>query len=193
MRARDFIVEFTEKGDPHGQKRQPDYVLGKEVEHTPAEGEQSIFITKIDNYDDIVKLAKETGAKQLYFEFIHAIRRSSNEKKTIKEFHKVVEHFLKLGYTCGLDTPAEYAEFFVDLHKYPNLINNIAVDLPYIDKYNKNTVFKLRDKGFDQGRDTTNKGVYTMPLDKLTTDDKLTPWSDFGGDTEAVPGKKNTP
>lgn len=191
MKISELLEDYEIEKKPHAVKRQPDYVLGDEVENTIAKGKLSLFITKISDYDEIIQLAKETGAKQLYFEFIHAVRRSQNPRQVIRDFHKAVKHFLDLGYLCGLDTPAEYAEHFVDLHKYKNLINNIAVDLPHVQDYNKNTVFKIRDSGFDQGKPTTNLGPYTMPLDQLRARKHLTPWKKFGPDVTVKP-KKNT-
>jgi hypothetical protein len=195
MRAREFITEsaaeseitYKTRPSPHYRKQQPDYVMGDEVENTPAYGKKSLFITSVADYDLIEQMAKDHNIKQLYFEFIWAIDNHPNAiPKVIKDFRKALKYFLDKGYLCGLDTPAEYAEKFADLHKYKNLINNIAIDIPKLDKYNDNTVVKLRDAKF--GGD--NGGVYVTPLNKIMTDKNFTSWGDFGPDVEIVPERQ---
>jgi hypothetical protein len=193
MRFHEILQEYKTRPRPHdwelpGDSRvhQPDYVLGHEIENTPVKGMKSLFITDVSDYDEIERLAKETGAQQLYFEFIWAIKKDSqNKKQVIRDFRKALRHFLERGWVCGLDTPSEYARYFVDFHRYPKLINNIALDLPNVPRFNKNTVFKIRDRKF--GGD--NGGVWTVPLRQIAQDKNITTWGEFDGDVEVIPDK----
>jgi hypothetical protein len=179
------LYEFIEKKFPYtGTTRKPDFVMGKELENTKNKGLKTLFVTNVDDLDLVEQLYKETKAKQMYFEFTHGIRQQKNTNNVINKFKKALDRFLPIGIPIALDTPAEFAEEFADYGKHKNLILNILVQLPQLDKHNKNTVIKLGDN-FKNGK---NKGIYVASISAIKNKKNMTPKSKYNNnDVEIKP------
>ena len=179
------LYEFTEKKHPYtGVTKKPDFVMGNELENTKNKGLKTLFVTNVDDLDLVEKLFKETKVKQMYFEFTHGVNQQKNTKQVINKFKKALDRFLPTGIKIALDTPAYFAEEFADYGKYKNLVLNILVQLPELDKHNNNTVIKLGDN-FKNGK---NKGIYVANISAIKNKKNMTPKSKYNNtDVEIKP------
>lgn len=152
------------------------FFKGKEIEHTPAYGKETLFVTGIQPIELIVK--NLIGCEHIFFGANHSFNPS-----TTKEWHdweKMIVCFLEKEYLCSLDIPILYVEEFNErtLCDFNNFIPQIRVPIPYIKLWNYNTMIKLDDKDFN----ATNPGVWTHSLHKLMDRNCFTDWQQYSND-----------
>ena len=159
-----------------GVKDNVQFFTGVEVEHTPAFGLQTLFVTGIHPVQDIEP--NINGVKHIFFGANHSFHPA--DAVEWQRWENVIEHFLKQDYLCSLDIPLSHIEEFHDggLCSYENFIPQIRVPIPYIKLWNYNTMIKIDDKGFK----ATNPGVWTHSLHELQNRSKFTPWSKYKDD-----------
>lgn len=162
------------------------FFTGVEVEHTPAFGMITLFVTGVQPITD-VNLAIDTHyklggkpIKHIFFGANHSFKPEPDDYHEWKRWEDMIEHFLKLGIWCSLDIPLQAVEQFNDgpLNDYHNFIPQIRVPIPYIKLWNYNTMLKIDDKDFK----ATNPGVWCHTLRDLMGRDKFTDWSQYGND-----------
>lgn len=157
-----------------------DFFFGREVEHTPAYGLDTLFVTGVHPYWEIEeKLADATeGVKHIFFGANHSFNPDGFEEW--KAWEDMIEYFLDKGYLCSLDIPLSAVEEFNDggLNEYDNFIPQIRVPIPYIKLWNYNTMLKIDDKDFK----ATNPGVWSHSLHDLRDRSKFTPWDKYKDD-----------
>lgn len=151
---------------------------GKEVEHTPAFGMHTLFVTGVQPIEQITPRLKFTG-QHIFFGANHSFNPTSPEEW--KAWENMIEHYLKMEYLCSLDIPLSAVEEFNDgpLNEYDNFIPQIRVPIPYVKLWNYNTMLKIDDKDFK----ATNPGVWSHSLHDLKDRNKFTPWSAYKDDT----------
>jgi len=154
------------------------FFIGNEVEHTPAYGMKTLFVTGIQLIDDIERKIKENNIKHIFFGANHSFNPSGYEEH--KNWEDMIMYFLDLGYLCSLDIPLNQVEEFNDggLNERDNFIPQIRVPIPYIKLWNYNTMLKIDDKDFK----ATNPGVWSHSLHKLMDRDVFTDWSKYKND-----------
>jgi hypothetical protein len=159
-----------------GVKDNVQFFTGIEVEHTPAFGLPTLFVTGVHPVQDIG--LNLNGAKHIFFGANHSFH--PDNALEWQRWESIIEHFLKQDYLCSLDIPLSHAEEFHDggLCSYENFIPQIRVPIPYIKLWNYNTMVKIDDKGFK----ATNPGVWTHSLHDLQNRSKFTPWSKYKDD-----------
>ena len=157
-----------------------DYFFGKEVEHTPAYGMYTLFVTGIQSTDKIAQHLTY-GAESVNHIFFGA-NHSFDPKNNLdwQRWEDMITFFLDKDYLCSLDIPLSAVEEFNDirLNDYNNFIPQIRVPIPYIKLWNYNTMIKIDDKDFN----ATNPGVWTHSLHELKDRNKFTPWSAYSND-----------
>ena len=151
---------------------------GVEVEHTPAFGKHTLFVTGVQPTDQITARLKHVG-QHIFFGANHSFNPQTTEEW--KAWENMIEHYLKMGYLCSLDIPLSAVEEFNDggLNEYDNFIPQIRVPIPYIKLWNYNTMLKIDDKDFK----ATNPGVWCHSLHDLKDRSKFTDWSAYSNDT----------
>ena len=163
-----------------GSETNIEFFIGDEVEHTPAFGMRTLFVTGLQSVDEIYSIVVDNECKHIFFGANHSFNPGFDDYKEWKLWEEMIEYFLDLGYRCSLDIPLSAVEQFNDggLNDYNNFIPQIRVPIPYIKLWNYNTMLKIDDKDFK----ATNPGVWTHSLHDLKDRSKFTDWSQYKND-----------
>jgi hypothetical protein len=171
-----------------GVKEDIIFFTGVEVEHTPAFGMQTLFVTGVqpvqeiqdwlDDFNSLEDRRKHIG--HIFFGANHSFHPTYNDYEGWKQWEDMITQFLDKGYWCSLDIPLTAVEEFNDggLNSYTNFIPQIRVPIPYIKLWNYNTMLKIDDKDFK----ATNPGVWSHSLHTLMDRSKFTDWSQYNND-----------
>jgi len=162
-----------------GERNDVQFFTGVEIEHTPAYGMNTLFVTNLQTIDAIeLLLADNNTIKHIFFGANHSFNPSTPEEWD--SWEEMIQFFLNKDYLCSLDIPLSAVEEFNDggLNESNNFIPQIRVPIPYIKLWNYNTMIKIDDKDFK----ATNPGVWSHSLHSLTNREKFTPWSKYKDD-----------
>jgi hypothetical protein len=161
-----------------GVKEDVVFFIGNEVEHTPAYGLRTLFVTGVQPVDAIALNLQ--GCEHIFFGANHSFNPSFNDYDGWKAWENMIEFFLEKGYLCSLDIPLSAVEEFHDggLNEHSNFIPQIRVPIPYVKLWNYNTMLKIDDKDFK----ATNPGVWSHSLHTLMDRSKFTDWSQYKND-----------
>lgn len=163
-----------------GTEKDVQFFFGKEVEHTPAYGLDTLFVTSVHTTWDIEEKLAETTyeTRHIFFGANHSFDPQGYEEH--KAWEDMIVHFLKKGYLCSLDIPITQLADFHDgpLCEYNNFIPQIRVPIPYTKLWNYNTMLKIDDTGFNK----TNPGVWSHSLHTLMNRDCFTSWDKYNDD-----------
>lgn len=163
-----------------GEHNDVTFFIGVEVEHTPAYGLKTLFVTGVQSIDAIHSLIVSNDCTHIFFGANHSFNPEPDDYHTWKHWEEMIEYFLDQGILCSLDIPLSAVEQFNDggLNDYDNFIPQIRVPIPYIKLWNYNTMLKIDDKDFK----ATNPGVWTHSLHELKDRSKFTDWSQYKND-----------
>lgn len=163
-----------------GERTDVTFFTGVEVEHTPAFGKFTLFVTGVHTPEDVHWAFDNhpDGIEHIFFGANHSFNPQTADEW--KEWEHMITHFLDLGVWCSLDIPLSAVEEFNDgpLNEYDNFIPQIRVPIPYVKLWNYNTMLKIDDKDFK----ATNPGVWTHSLHDLKDRSKFTDWSQYTND-----------
>jgi hypothetical protein len=157
------------------------FFTGTEVEHSPAYGMETLFVTGVHNPDLIIDMAKETKVQHIYFGANQSFRTMGvNDITTWKLWESMIEPCLKAGFWCTLDFDVKETEGVLEspFNEYRKFIPMISVKLPYLTQFNYNATLKIDDKDFE----ATNPGVWTHQLHDLLDRSKFTDWDQYKED-----------
>jgi hypothetical protein len=154
------------------------FFIGNEVEHTPAFGMRTLFVTGLQPVEYIA--ANLQGCEHIFFGANHSFNPAFNDYDGWKAWETMIEFFLEKGYLCSLDIPLSAVEEFHDggLNEHSNFIPQIRVPIPYVKLWNYNTMIKIDDKDFK----ATNPGVWSHSLHTLMDRSKFTDWTQYKND-----------
>ena len=156
------------------------FFFGKEVEHTPAYGMDTLFVTGVQPIDAIEGALAGTTyeTRHIFFGANHSFNPKDADEH--HQWEEMIFHFLKEDYLCSLDIPINQVEEFHESGycEYDNFIPQIRVPIPYIRLWNYNTMLKIDDKDFK----ATNPGVWSHSLHKLLDRNCFTDWSKYKND-----------
>ena len=152
--------------------------VGKEVEHTPAFGMLTLFVTGLQPVETIEEVALKHKIKHIFFGANHSYNPAIPEEHHAWE--EMIMFFLDKDYFCSLDIPMNQVEEFHEggLCERDNFIPQIRVPIPYIRLWNYNTMLKIDDRDFK----ATNPGVWSHSLHTLMDRSKFTDWSQYKND-----------
>lgn len=152
------------------------FFTGIEVEHTPAYGAKTLFVTGLQDPDIIS--AHLQGCKHIFFGANHSFNPVDYEEWI--KWENMIKFFLDKNYLCTLDIPIQCIAEFNNgsLNEYNNFIPQLRIPIPYIKLWNYNTMLKLDDKDFN----ATNPGVWTHSLHSLMSRKTFTDWSEYQDD-----------
>ena len=152
------------------------FFVGKEIEHTPAYGLNTLFVVGIQGYDEI--LYRLENIEHIFFGANHSFNPQTPEEWS--RWENMIMYFLEKDYLCSLDIPINQVEEFHEggLCEHNNFIPQIRVPIPYIKLWNYNTMLKIDDKDFK----ATNPGVWSHSLHSLMDRSKFTDWSQYSND-----------
>ena len=163
-----------------GEASDVQFFIGKEVEHTPAFGMRTLFVTGIQPVDEIAYHFDKhpDGIEHIFFGANHSFNPQTPEEWDA--WQDMIQFFLDKDYLCSLDIPLSAVEEFNEggLNESDNFIPQIRVPIPYIKLWNYNTMLKIDDKDFK----ATNPGVWSHSLHKLMDRDNFTSWDKYKED-----------
>jgi hypothetical protein len=159
-----------------GEADNVQFFTGIEIEHTPAFGKLTLFVTGIHPVEEIA--SNLNGAEHIFFGANHSFNPQTPEEWD--QWQDMIQFFLDKDYLCSLDIPLNQVEEFNDggLNECDNFIPQIRVPIPYIKLWNYNTMLKIDDKDFN----ATNPGVWSHSLHTLKDRSKFTPWTAYKND-----------
>ena len=155
------------------------FFTGVEVEKTPAFGMKTLFVTGIQDFNEVMEHYTYQQCEHIFFGANH-----SYNPKTADEFDDwdiAIKAYVKEGILCSLDIPSTInLEWFLDggLTETDNFIPQLRVVVPYVAQWNYNTMIKIDDKDFK----ASNPGVWCHSLHDLMDRNKFTDWSKYGLD-----------
>jgi len=154
------------------------FFIGKEVEHTPAYGMDTLFVTGLHSVYQILSAKGTEEIGHIFFGANHSFNPKTPEEW--RQWEDMITHFLDRDYLCSLDIPLSAVEEFNDggLNDRDNFIPQIRVPIPYIKLWNYNTMIKIDDKDFK----ATNPGVWSHSLHDLKDRSKFTSWDQYKND-----------
>jgi hypothetical protein len=160
------------------------FFVGKEVEHTPAFGMLTLFVTGVHTPEEVQNALDAHYAlggyhiEHIFFGANHSFNPVSYDEH--KQWENMIYHFLKKEMLCSLDIPISQVEEFHESGycEYDNFIPQIRVPIPYIRLWNYNTMLKIDDMDFK----ATNPGVWSHSLHTLMDRSKFTDWSKYNND-----------
>jgi hypothetical protein len=160
------------------------FFVGKEVEHTPAFGMLTLFVTGVHTPDEVqnaINAHYTLGGypiEHIFFGANHSFNPVGYDEH--KQWESMIYHFLKKEILCSLDIPMSQVEEFHESGycEYNNFIPQIRVPIPYIRLWNYNTMLKIDDKDFK----ATNPGVWSHSLHDLQDRSKFTSWDKYSND-----------
>ena len=157
------------------------FFTGIEIEHTPAHGMKTLFVTGVQNDQVIINLAKDNNCTHIYFGANQSFPKlATNDADGWKEWESMIESCLNEGYWCTLDFDVSVVEGVLEsfLVEHRQFIPQISVKLPYLQQLGYNATIKLDDKDFE----ATNAGVWTHRLHDLLDSNKFTDWDQYKED-----------
>lgn len=170
----------------NGESDNIQFFTGTEVEHTPAFGLETLFVTGVHPIEEIQDWLDDFNSyedtskhiKHIFFGANHSFHPRSYDDW--KGWEDMIRYFLDRDYLCSLDIPIAVSEEFLEnsLNEYNNFIPQIRVPLPYIKLWNYNTMIKIDDKDFN----ATNPGVWSHSLHTLMDRSKFTDWNQYKND-----------
>jgi hypothetical protein len=161
-----------------GVEEDINFFVGTEVEHTPAFGMRTLFVTGVQSDAAIQSRALAYKCKHIFFGANHSFNpKDYNEHKAWED---MIMLFLRSEYLCSLDIPLNQVEEFNDggLNEWDNFIPQIRVPIPYIKLWNYNTMLKIDDRDFK----ATNPGVWSHSLHTLMDRKNFTDWTQYKND-----------
>lgn len=156
------------------------FFVGTEVERSPAFGARTLFVVGIQAVADIVAQAQQHNCQHIYFGANHSYAPEGDDPMLWDHMIlSILQHYPQ--YYVTLDFDARYLETVLEggYTEHYQFIPMVSVKLPYIGQLGYNAVIKLDDKDFA----ATNPGVWCHPLTSLTTEDAMTRWSAYTGDS----------
>jgi hypothetical protein len=154
------------------------FFTGREIEHSPAYGMPTLFVTGLQNPAEVLVLAKQEKVKHIYFGANQSFKPTSTDE--LNHWQKMIISLLKQNFWCTLDFDVKYAEDILEtgLNEERKFISMISVKLPYLTQFNYNSILKIDDKDFE----ATNPGVWTHRLHDLLDSNKFTDWDQYKED-----------
>jgi hypothetical protein len=157
------------------------FFTGVEVEHTPAHGMETLFVTGIHPSEDIKERLGDI--RHIFFGANHSFCPGTNfpdDAGNWERFEQMMIPFLDEGYLVTLDVPIDHAEALLEsaMVERHNFIPQLRVPIPYIKQFGYNAMLKIDDKDFN----ATNPGVWCHRLHDLMDSEKFTDWSKYSLD-----------
>jgi len=156
--------------------------IGVEVEHTPAYGMKTLFLTKKPLAEDILEYARIKGCEHIYLganqSFNPTLPNGTDEE--IKYWTNLMKELSKSEMWFTLDYDIKYHEFVTEFcwGEYDRFIPLISVKIPNIKSLNYNACLKIDDSDFRK----SNPGVWVHPIHDLQDRRVFTDWSKYTKD-----------
>ena len=154
----------------------PIFFTGVEVEKTPAFNMKTLFVTDVQNYNEIMKHYTNEQCEHIFFGANHSYNPVTSDN--FEDWDLMIRAFTDQGILCSLDIPSTInLEWFLDggLVESDYFIPQLRVVVPYIKQWGYNAMIKIDDKDFK----ASNPGVWCHSLHDLMDREKFTDWSKY--------------
>lgn len=156
------------------------FFTGIEVEHTPAYGKKTLFVTGLQDTELVFANFVKERCEHIFFGANHSFCPGVNfpqDGDIWDKWESMMQFFLHKGIPCTLDVPYDHAGALLEtsLVETDFFIPQIRITLPYIKQFGYNTMIKIDDKDFR----ATNPGVWCHRLHNLMDDQTFTDWSQY--------------
>lgn len=159
------------------------FFVGTEIEHSPAFGMKTLFVTGIQNPEEVRLLALEHEATHIYLGANQSFVLTGKYGTSVEQggWDDMVYQLLDANFWVTLDFDIRYVEWILEsgYTERERFIPMISAKLPYIDQLGYNACLKLDDKDFR----ASNPGVWVHNVHDLMSRDKFTNWDKYGVDT----------
>ena len=155
--------------------------VGKEVEHSPAYGLQTLFVVGVQPIEIIEAAYIAYKCTHIYFGANQSFA-PDGTADYFTSWDEMILYFLHKEIWCTLDFDVADVESVLEsgFVEYNTFIPMISVKVPYINQLGYNAVLKIDDKDFK----ATNPGVWCHSLHSLMKRDMIfTDWSKYTQDT----------
>ena len=154
------------------------YFVGTEVERTEQYGKLTLFVRGYQPYEAVIAKAREVGAEHVYFGADHSYQGGTQSEQLL--WQMLMRNTMAAGYPVTMDIPQSRAYDIVGstLLDNPLFHLQIYVAMPHIEKYNSRTYIKFDDQQFN----STNSGIWSVPVSTITCHTQFTPWSAYSAD-----------
>lgn len=162
-----------------GKSEKATIFVGTEVEKTPAFGMKTLFVVGCHTGEEIIKLAKWYNCEHIYFGANQSFVPSDDENFWIS-WESMIHTCLDSDFWCTLDFDVQYIEGVLEsgFDEYRKYIPQISVKIPYLKLLNYNATIKIDDKDYD----STNIGIWCVPLTDLTKREYYNTWDVYKSD-----------
>ena len=169
------------KNGNHSSKDGNIMFVGTEVEHTPAYGMRTLFVTGIPDTESIIRSAKDQLCEHIYLGANMSFDVTDNTYDQWAPWEAIGVSLLKEGYWVTLDIDISQVEGLLEtgLTEHNQFIPMISAKLPYIELLGYNACLKIDDKDFN----ASNPGVWVHKIHDLKNKDIYTPWYKYNNDT----------
>jgi hypothetical protein len=157
------------------------FFIGTEIERTPAYGMKTLFVVGVRDKQVIMDLANDNDCEHIYFGANQSFHTNGvNDIPGWRPWEDMIKECLDNDFWCTLDFDVKEHEGVLEsgLTEYRRFIPQISVKLPYISQLGYNATIKIDDKGFD----TTNPGVWCIPIGAITQRKYFTNWDEYSKD-----------
>ena len=164
-----------------GTKEGITFFTGVEIEKTPAEGMQTLFVVGVQSVDSILEMAGENYCKHIYFGANQSFPKlATDDANEWRPWERMIDQCLDAGYWCTLDFDVSVVLGVLEMPVIGNrrFIPQISVKLPYLQQLGYNATIKLDDIDFEY----SNPGVWCHSLHSLTTRETFTDWDQYSKD-----------
>ena len=164
-----------------------DFMVGREIENTPAKNMQTLFLPQLYPLQFIQNI-KPQHCTHLYFGANKCFPAEITDKD-FKKWEITISMFLKKGYWCTLDFQPQHWNMVINsrLTQFPRFIPLVALELPNIQQAGYNACVKLDDTDIE-GK---NGGVWVHEIHALRSRESFTRWDQYKGDKHYKFDKKN--
>jgi hypothetical protein len=157
------------------------FFVGREVEHSPAYREPTLFVIGLQPAEEIISVAEEYFCSHIYLGANRSF--SVYPDHSPLDWDNMINHLLKSNINwITLDYPVSHHSMVEQLDGFlhPKFIPMVSVIMPNVAKSNINTTIKIDDVDFNY---TNPEGVWCCNLHStLLLPGFLTPWSDYAQD-----------
>jgi len=155
------------------------FFVGNEVERSPALGYRTLFVVGIQEVGEIIQQAKQNQCRHIYFGANQSYSANKDHELWDRMIFAVLRQHPEFFVTLDFDSRDLVSVLESGYTEYRQFIPMVSVKLPYINQLGYNAVIKLDDHDFA----ATNPGVWCHMLTSLTTENSMTRWTEYTGDT----------
>ena len=132
--------EYTE-----GTKEGITFFTGIEIERTPAYGMRTLFVTGVQDIDEILKLAAEHDCEHIYFGANQSFPTlATDDAEQWRPWERMIDQCLENDYWCTLDFDVSVVQGVLEMPVIGQrrFIPQVSVKIPYLTQlgYNATTV-----------------------------------------------------